>query len=352
MSPPSNRSSRPWNPSTAWPNASGSWTGAWSAKRTSRSCGSARRVTWWAHRRAGCAITKRPSWKIRLAGGAGWTGSALRRAPRRSARRKYVLCRSAARAEKERAMLQRQSDALTLALVKIDAWLRRAPQTDQEAVGRRIGRALGKYPAAAAIIQVAVQRDATGRAVGLKIASDRGRGAKSAPPQRRVSCLRTNCEETDPAQLWRWYIQLTQAEAAFRTAKSDLGLRPVFHHKEDRVQAHLLVCFLALALWRTLEQWMQSEGLGHLRPATGQTTRRRKKRGCTPAGPTRQRANRTAPARRRHARTRHRPVARSPRPAPAKRPARHRECSAENHPEICANTCTATTAFRELTNSG
>ena len=62
--------------------------------------------------------------------------------------------------------------------------------------------------------------------------------------------------------MWRWYIQLTQAEAAFRTAKSDLGLRPVFHHKEDRVQAHILVCFLALALWRTLEQWMQAKGLG------------------------------------------------------------------------------------------
>ena len=79
--------------------------------------------------------------------------------------------------------------------------------------------------------------------------------------------LRTNWEETDPALCslgaeWRWYIQLTQAEAAFRTAKSDLGLRPVFHHKQDRVQAHLLVCFLALALWRTLEQWMRAKGLG------------------------------------------------------------------------------------------
>ena len=61
--------------------------------------------------------------------------------------------------------------------------------------------------------------------------------------------------------LWKWYIQLTQAEAAFRTAKSDLGLRPIYHHKEDRVQAHILVCFLALALWRTLEQWMQQKGL-------------------------------------------------------------------------------------------
>ena len=74
--------------------------------------------------------------------------------------------------------------------------------------------------------------------------------------------LRTNCTETDPAKLWRWYIQLTQAEAAFRTAKSDLGLRPIYHQKTDRVEAHLLICFLSLALWRSLEMWMQSKSLG------------------------------------------------------------------------------------------
>jgi transposase len=174
---------------------------------------------------------------------------------------KYVLCRSTARAEKERAMLQRQSDNLTAALVKIDAWLRRSPQTDLENVGRRIGRALGQYPAAATIINATVQTDARDHACGLEIASEREAGQK-AHRQKGAYLLRTNCEETDPAQLWRWYIQLTQAEAAFRTAKSDLGLRPVFHHKEDRVQAHILVCFLALALWRTLEQWMSAKGLG------------------------------------------------------------------------------------------
>lgn len=74
--------------------------------------------------------------------------------------------------------------------------------------------------------------------------------------------LRTNCTETDPAKLWRWYIQLTQAEAAFRTAKSDLGLRPIYHQKTDRVEAHLLVCFLSLAMWRSLEMWMHGKGLG------------------------------------------------------------------------------------------
>ncbi len=174
---------------------------------------------------------------------------------------RYVLCRSGARAEKERAMLQRQSAHLTEELIKIDAWLRRSPQTDQETVGRRIGRHLGKHPAAAAIVVAAVLHDAAGRAVGLRISSRLDAGQKACR-QKGAYLLRTNCEETDPALLWKWYIQLTQAEAAFRTAKSDLGLRPVFHHKEDRVQAHILVCFLALALWRTLEQWMQSKGLG------------------------------------------------------------------------------------------
>lgn len=174
---------------------------------------------------------------------------------------RYVLCRSGARAEKERAMLGRQSERLTGELIKIDAWLRRSPQADQEVVGRRIGRHLGKYPAAAAIVVAEVIQDAKGRAVAVRISSRLEAGQK-AHRQKGAYLLRTNCEETDPALLWKWYIQLTQAEAAFRTAKSDLGLRPVFHQQEDRVQAHILVCFLALALWRTLEQWMQSKGLG------------------------------------------------------------------------------------------
>jgi transposase len=80
--------------------------------------------------------------------------------------------------------------------------------------------------------------------------------------QKGAYLLRSNCDETDPAQLWQWYIQLTQAEAAFRTSKSDLGLRPVFHQKKERVQAHNIVCYLALAMWRSLEQWMSAKGLG------------------------------------------------------------------------------------------
>jgi transposase len=208
---------------------------------------------------------------------------------------RYVLCRSGVRAEKERAMFARQSERLTEELIKIDAWLRRAPQADQETVGLRIGRHLGKYPAAAAIVVADVIHDADGRAVALRVSSRLDAGQK-AHRQKGAYLLRTNCEETDPALLWKWYIQITQAEAAFRTVKSDLGLRPVFHQKEDRVQAHILVCFLALALWRSLEQWMPGEGPGHLRAPTGQGGGYDQKRGRDPAGAARHSAHRTAPA--------------------------------------------------------
>ena len=174
---------------------------------------------------------------------------------------KYVLCRSTARAEKERAMLARQSGKLAAELAKVQAWLARGPQSDLEKVGRRIGRLLGKYPAAAKVIEARVEQDAGGRACGLCFFSQLEAG-RQAHRRGGAYLLRTNCEETDPATLWRWYIQLISAEAAFRTAKSDLGLRPIFHHLEARVDAHILVCFLALALWRCLEQWMGAKGLG------------------------------------------------------------------------------------------
>ena len=65
--------------------------------------------------------------------------------------------------------------------------------------------------------------------------------------------MRTNWMEPDPKTLWDTYIQLTEVEDAFRTAK-DLGMRRIFHQKEDRTQAHIRVCFLSLTLWRTLQQ--------------------------------------------------------------------------------------------------
>ncbi|HJZ14722.1 MAG TPA: hypothetical protein VJ251_04610, partial [Stellaceae bacterium] len=67
------------------------------------------------------------------------------------------------------------------------------------------------------------------------------------------------------------YIQLTQAEAAFRIQKNQLNVRPIWHQREDRVQAHILVCFLAFVLWKSLEMWQQRAGLGTLRANEDET---------------------------------------------------------------------------------
>jgi transposase len=174
---------------------------------------------------------------------------------------RFVLCRSTERAAKEAAMLERQLERLRRKLAQIDAGLRQRPGAAAGRVERRLGRWLGRYPAAAGVLSVELEHDEQGRVGGLAV-----RERPDRLPWKRLAqgayLLRTNHTEGDPVALWRWYIQLTQAEAAFRSAKSDLHLRPVFHQKTERVEAHILICFLALALWRTLEQWMHARGLG------------------------------------------------------------------------------------------
>jgi len=75
--------------------------------------------------------------------------------------------------------------------------------------------------------------------------------------------LRSNITDWSDEQLWKAYIQLTQAEAAFRIQKDQLRVRPIWHQRADRVQAHILVCFLAFVLWKSLEMWQQRAGLGN-----------------------------------------------------------------------------------------
>lgn len=174
----------------------------------------------------------------------------------------YLLCRSAARRQKEAAMLELQRQRLREQLDQTHASLQRRAAKDPGVIERRIGRWLGRFPAAERLIEVRVERDPQGHACGLSITERAERGAWAAHAH-GAYLLRTNCPEKDPAKLWRWYMQLTQAEDAFRISKSDLSLRPVFHQKTERVEAHILVCFLSLALWRVLEQWMLGKGLGN-----------------------------------------------------------------------------------------
>jgi transposase len=174
----------------------------------------------------------------------------------------YVLCRSSARRQKEAAMIELARKRLRAQLDKTHASLQKRPARDAGQIERRIGRWLGRFPAAERLLSVVVERNAQGQATGLKITEQAERSAW-AEHAHGAYLLRTNCTEKDPAKLWRWYMQLSQAEDAFRISKSDLSLRPVFHHKTERVEAHILVCFLSLALWRTLEMWMRGKGLGN-----------------------------------------------------------------------------------------
>ena len=182
--------------------------------------------------------------------------------PDAGSQEQYVLCRSSARRQKEAAMIELARKRLLAQLNRTHASLQKRPAKDPGALERRVGRWLGRFPSAERLIEVVVERDAQGRACGLQMTERAERNAW-AELAHGAYLLRTNCTEKDPAKLWRWYMQLSQAEDAFRISKSDLSLRPVFHQKAQRVEAHILVCFLTLALWRTLEMWMWAKGLGN-----------------------------------------------------------------------------------------
>ena len=172
----------------------------------------------------------------------------------------FILCRSQARREKEKAMLARQEQRLWQKLWQIHQSLEKKP-APAERIERRVGRWLGRYPAADKLFEVEVCLNEQRQACGLSVACVLDRNQWTAQAH-GAYLLRTNCTEQDPAKVWNWYLQLQQAEAAFRCTKSDLSLRPIFHQKTQRVEAHILVCFLSLALWRVLEQWMKGKGLG------------------------------------------------------------------------------------------
>jgi len=175
----------------------------------------------------------------------------------------FVLCRSAGRKEKENAILNRFVNRLETKLLKLAGQAQAGKARDRQKVERRIGRLLEGNRRAASLFSVEVTETGTGKQARLSINIQKNEDRYQWALETGGSyILRTNWGETDPKTLWNTYIQLTEVEDSFRTEKYDLGMRPIFHHKQDRTQAHILVCFLALTLWRTLQQWMKASGLG------------------------------------------------------------------------------------------
>jgi transposase len=176
----------------------------------------------------------------------------------------FLLCRSADRREKERAMHERFSKRIEERLASLGRRIERSrKRLDREAIGRQIGRMLAQNSRAAGRYQIHVIDDPT-RASGLRLVWEALPEWEAwAKHSEGAYVLRTNIHDWSEEDLWRTYIQLTEAEAAFRIHKSDLSIRPVWHQKAERVQAHILVCFLAYVLWKTLEQWQRRAGLGN-----------------------------------------------------------------------------------------
>src|SRR5882672_3911719 len=174
-----------------------------------------------------------------------------------------ILCRSAERRSKEQAMHEKFSRRIEVALARLASRIAGSrKRLDPTPVNRQIGRILQQNQRAAARFTVRLEAD--GCPAGFRLQVDRNAAFDDwAALSEGAYLLRSNITGWSDLQLWRAYIQLSQAEAAFRIQKDQLRVRPIWHQRADRVQAHILVCFLAFVLWKTLELWQQNSGLGN-----------------------------------------------------------------------------------------
>jgi hypothetical protein len=160
----------------------------------------------------------------------------------------YVLASSARRRLKERAMRQRRLRRLCKRLHELRA---QAPQRDQLLL--KIGAA--KKEAGRAYYLVKIHLPEPGEAITAEtftFSLDRKKLRRVRRHEGRY-LLRSNLTDEDPAKLWTYYIQLTEVEQAFKELKGDLGIRPIYHQREDRIEAHIFVAFLAYCLQVTLK---------------------------------------------------------------------------------------------------
>src|SRR5271163_4562357 len=154
----------------------------------------------------------------------------------------YVFAQSADRVAKERAMRRRQLKWLWTRLGKLASM-----NVKREEMLMKLGAARSKAPTAWRMVDVVLDNDSAALSFSLN-------RQKSRIARRREGryLLRTNLTNQDPPLLWQYYIQLVAVEEAFKTLKGDLAIRPIFHHDESRIEAHIFVAFLAYCLQITL----------------------------------------------------------------------------------------------------
>jgi transposase len=176
----------------------------------------------------------------------------------------FILARSTDRRQKENAMHQRFIGRMEVDLQKMQHSAASGRLKDIELAHRRLGRIQQRYWRASSAfdVKIATIKKPADKA-RLKVTFKRNKQWSDwAELSEGCYLLRTNLSDIDPKTLWKRYIQLTEAEWAFRIAKNELVIRPIWHQKAGRVKAHILVCFLAYVLWKSLAQWMRRAGLG------------------------------------------------------------------------------------------
>jgi transposase len=171
----------------------------------------------------------------------------------------FILCRSRDRVKKDEAIVRRFEQKIEERLQAMATRCEKQRRNVQR-VEREVGRMLGQNTRAARLFEVTVEQREDG---GAQLKWKKMEGLRDwATLSAGCYLLRTNVLDWTDEELWKTYMQLTEAEAAFKIHKTDLSIRPIWHQKEDRVLAHILVCFLAYVLWKTLGQFCRQAGLG------------------------------------------------------------------------------------------
>src|SRR5579864_6365252 len=166
----------------------------------------------------------------------------------------YILCRTSGRQEKEKAIRNRFSNRMETALKGLEKTIAAGRLKDRNKMERRLGKIQARHPQVNDLYDVALKDTAEGVRLFWEIKEDRKNWRES---REGAYLLRTNLQAETAEQLWSKYMQLTEAEAAFRALKSELSIRPLFHQLESRVKAHVMVAFLGYALWVTLKHLLR-----------------------------------------------------------------------------------------------
>jgi transposase len=169
----------------------------------------------------------------------------------------YLLARSKPRRKKERAIRRRQRHGLRRALQKLQGTVAGGRLKKRDTILERFGRLKERYPKAVPFVTVTVSSGPRPQVqYTWNVAKFRAALARDG-----AYLLRSNRQGWSATEFWETYMQLTVVERAFRVLKSELLLRPIWHHYSGRTEAHVFICVLAYALWKTLDHLAKRAGL-------------------------------------------------------------------------------------------